>query len=130
MDVASDIGYALLATGLLWLLAYLIPPQADNVANGAFLAATKSQFVQACAVRPDTLIDGPTTDYVTYSARPTSLFDARVSTRANVAAFMADLIESPALWARWRGRFPVVLNKVQPPGSPPTPEPENSATSV
>lgn len=111
--------------GLLSTLEAILPPVKDNVANVKFLAeqaASSSAVMEFVAVRPDDLVDGPATEYVTYSHRPMGLFDARVATRANVGRFMAELATSEDAWRRWKNSYPVVIDKVQPADRPPTPE--------
>jgi hypothetical protein len=65
-------------------------------------------------VRPDTLINE---DQVTgYEVHPSptrsAIFNAGTSSRINVAHFMADLITNSDTWSQWKGKMPVIYNKV------------------
>jgi hypothetical protein len=69
--------------------------------------------IEWAVVRPDNLIDADqVTQYEVY-ASPTrsAIFDAGVTSRVNVAHFMADLIASEDTWNKWKGKMPVIYNK-------------------
>jgi len=66
--------------------------------------------VEWCIVRPDTLINGPVSDYEIVPAPTTGIFSGRPTTRANVAHFMKTLLEDRELWAEWKFNAPVIMN--------------------
>lgn len=92
-------------------LRHLLPPHADNEqAAVALRKAAVEGVLEWCAVRPDSLVD---LDVVTpytldESLRESPLFGSGKTSRINVAHFMAELITDAAVWARWRGRMPVI----------------------
>jgi putative NADH-flavin reductase len=98
------------------LLRWLLPPHVDNE-NAADYLRTKigqtDQVIEWAAVRPDNLIDEDhVTRYEVY-ASPTksAIFDAGLTSRINVAHFMADLITNEDTWNEWKGQMPVIYNK-------------------
>lgn len=97
------------------LIRLLVPPHSDNELAAEYLRSDVGQNnskIQWAAVRPDGLIDEDTvTDYELH-ASPTrsAIFDAGVTSRINVAHFMADLITDDALWSTWKGQMPVIYN--------------------
>lgn len=121
----SDRPQGVLESWILSALEAFLPPVSDNVENAKFLAKQRQRqqgSIEFAAVRPDDLVDGPASAYVTYRDRPMGLFDARVATRANVGAFMAELATDEDAWKRWRNSYPVVIDKIQPADRPPAPE--------
>eukprot|EP00802_Teleaulax_amphioxeia_P020709 Tamp_21005.p1 GENE.Tamp_21005~~Tamp_21005.p1 ORF type:complete len:251 (-),score=67.59 Tamp_21005:358-1110(-) len=105
---------------LIWLIEVLLPPMADNVKTLHYLhnEASKNPHVEYCAVRPDDLLDSDkkTEDLPPFAVHETlqnGLFNAGVTTRANVGRFMADLVTEPSVWTRWRGKFPQILDVVE-----------------
>ncbi len=69
--------------------------------------------IEWAAVRPDTLInEAEVTEYEIHpSPIRSATFDAGVTSRINVAHFMADLITGDDIWEKWKGRMPVIYNK-------------------
>ena len=99
-------------------LTLLLPPQRDNVKAAKYLAKVIGQghrIIDWVAVRPDSLIDdGEVSGYEVYETVTRSpLFDPGKTSRINVSHFMAELMTSEELWARWRGRLPVLYNSSQ-----------------
>ena len=95
------------------LLRGLMPPARDNQRAADFLCdgvGTAGPFVEWVAVRPDTLLDGPVTDYRLHDGLVSSLFRPDSTNRASVAHFMCELATSPEAWKTWAGRFPVIVN--------------------
>lgn len=98
------------------LLHVLLPPHADNEAAAARLRrdiAPDDPHLQWAAVRPDGLHD---VEHVTpYDVHPSptrsAIFDAGRTSRLNVADFMAALLTDDELWARWKGRMPVIYDR-------------------
>jgi len=101
---------------VLGLLRVMVPPHADNEMAADYLRTRIGQddgTVEWAVVRPDDLTDE---DRVTeYEVHPSpirsAIFDAGVTSRINVAHFMADLITDDAVWNRWEGQMPVVYNE-------------------
>lgn len=100
---------------IIWLLRHLLPPHADNEEAADYLRTEIGQSnpqVEWAAVRPDGLIDDK--EVSKYEAHPSptrsAIFDAGVTSRVNVAHFMAELINSDDTWNTWRGRMPVIYN--------------------
>jgi nucleoside-diphosphate-sugar epimerase len=98
------------------LIRLLLPPHVDNEQAADYLRTNIGQnnkAIEWAAVRPDNLIDADqVTQYEVY-ASPTrsAIFDAGVTSRINVAHFMADLIASEDTWNKWKGKMPVIYNK-------------------
>lgn len=97
------------------LLGLLLPPHADNEQAAAYLRVTVGQgdpVIKWVAVRPDGLIDEAkvTGNKVHNSPTRSAIFNAGVSSRINVAHFMAELITDDSTWEMWRGKMPVIYN--------------------
>ena len=89
----------------------------DNMATVRYLyaEASKHPHVEFCAVRPEVLVDGgqrqaDVPKYAVHATRQNGLFNAGVTTRANVGRFIADLVSEEAVWARWKGSFPQIFD--------------------
>lgn len=106
---------------VLSLVRLLVPPHADNEHAADHLRTRHAADVniQWVVVRPDTLIDtAEVTPYVTVpSPTRSAIFDAGKTSRINVAHFMAELMNSDALWAKWQGQMPVIYDAGQPPAA-------------
>ena len=95
------------------MLRGLVPPARDNQRAADFLCdgiGTAGPSVEWVAVRPDSLLDGPVTEYSLHGGLVSSLFAPDSTNRANVAHFMCELVQNPRLWEKWKSRFPVVVN--------------------
>jgi NAD(P)-dependent dehydrogenase (short-subunit alcohol dehydrogenase family) len=81
------------------LLRLLLPPHVDN---------------EKAAVRPDGLIDdAEVTNYKIFkSPTRSAIFDSGVTSRINVAFFMAELINTKKTWDMWKGKMPVIYNSL------------------
>ncbi len=98
------------------LLRLLLPPHADNEQAADYLRTRvdkNADVIEWVVVRPDGLTDE---DEVTaYDLHPSpirsAIFDAGVTSRINVAHFMADLMTDDATWNRWKGQMPVIYNQ-------------------
>ena len=98
------------------LLRLLLPPHADNENAADYLRTQVSQengAIEWAVVRPDTLIDEARTSKFEVHPSPTrsAIFDAGMTSRINVACFMADLICDDDTWSRWKGEMPVIYNQ-------------------
>lgn len=98
------------------LIRLLLPPHVDNEEAADYLRTKIGQNnggIEWTVVRPDNLIDEErVTKYEVY-ASPTrsTIFDAGVTSRINVAHFMADLITDDDTWNEWKEQMPVIYNK-------------------
>jgi nucleoside-diphosphate-sugar epimerase len=98
------------------LLRLLLPPHVDNEKAADYLRIKLGQHdkvIEWAAVRPDNLIDEDQVTAYEVHASPTrsAIFDAGLTSRINVAHFMAELITSEDTWNEWKGQMPVVYNK-------------------
>jgi putative NADH-flavin reductase len=98
------------------LMRLLLPPHVDNEQAADYLRTKIGQNdreIEWVAVRPDNLIDEDrVTEYEVYASPIRSaIFDAGVTSRINVAHFMADLITNDDTWNKWKGQMPVIYNK-------------------
>lgn len=99
--------------GVLALLRGVMPPAKDNQRAADYLCKnvwTASSFVERVVVRPDTLLDGPVTEYSLHDGLVSSLFRPDSTNRANVAHFMCELAGDPEVWRTWALRMPVIVN--------------------
>jgi uncharacterized protein YbjT (DUF2867 family) len=97
------------------VLRGLIPPARDNQTAADFLAGrvgTSNPYVRWVVVRPDTLREGDVTEYTLHEGLVASLAKADDTNMANVAHFMCELVEDPALFDDWAGKMPVIVNAV------------------
>jgi nucleoside-diphosphate-sugar epimerase len=97
------------------LIRALVPPHADNEAAAEYLRTAvgpNDPAIEWAAVRPDGLADAAeVTAYETHpSPTRSAIFDAGATSRINVAAFMAALIDDEAVWRKWRGGMPVIYD--------------------
>lgn len=99
------------------LIRLLVPPQVDNEKAANFLRVNigqKDALIQWLAVRPDTLIDEDVvSEYEVYASPARSaLFNPGKTSRINVGNFMARLMVENDLWSKWKGKMPVIYNKI------------------
>jgi L-rhamnose mutarotase len=99
------------------LLRLLLPPHVDNEKAANYLRTEIGQndpHIRWVAVRPDGLIhDAEVTNYKIFkSPTRSAIFDAGVTSRINVAFFMAELINTKKTWDMWKGKMPVIYNSV------------------
>jgi hypothetical protein len=100
------------------LLRLLLPPHVDNEKAADYLRTQIGQedkTIGWAVVRPDSLLDeNEVTDYEVHpSPTRSALFNPGVTSRINVAHFMAELITNDDVWRQWQGQMPVIYNKVQ-----------------
>lgn len=100
---------------VLCLLRYLLPPHADNEQAALYLQAnygTQQTLIEWIAVRPDGLINMELeTEYeIKKSPTRSAIFDAGVTSRINVAHFMALLVLDESRWKTWKYQMPVIYN--------------------
>ncbi len=99
----------------LWALRGAVPPARDNQSAADFLhgvIGTDDPFVRWVTVRPDTLLKGDVSEYVLHEGLVSSLVRPDSTNMANVAHFMCELVEDPALFDNWAGKMPVIVNAV------------------
>lgn len=98
------------------LLRLLLPPHIDNERAADYLRTEVGQThdaIEWSIVRPDTLTNEDiVTEYDVYcSPTRSTIFNPGMTSRINVADFMADLVIDKDTWAEWNGRMPVIYNK-------------------
>lgn len=103
---------------VIWLLRLLLPPHVDNEKAADYLRTEIGQnnkIIEWAAVRPDNLIDENNVSEYEIHPSPirSAIFDAGITSRINVAHFMAELISGPEIWSKWKGQMPVIYNKSQ-----------------
>ncbi|CAK8993593.1 unnamed protein product [Durusdinium trenchii] len=91
--------------------------------------SSENPLVDHVVIRPNLLVDKPVSEYQTFDELQTGVFSPQDCSRANVAQFMCDLILTPGgsrcvvqlraeqmrkpdLWAQWKGKMPVIIDKV------------------
>lgn len=99
------------------ILRVLLPPHVDNERAADFLRSCigqQHQFIEWVAVRPDSLTDEAEVTGYQIHASPTrnAIFDSGITSRINVANFMANLATESGQWNLWRGQMPVIYNDV------------------
>ncbi len=102
---------------VIWLLRLLLPPHVDNERAADYLRTGIGQNdneIEWVAVRPDGLVDeDKVTEYEEYpSPVRSAIFYAGSTSRINVAHFMAELITNKGVWIKWKGKMPVIYNRV------------------
>merc|ERR1711976_73999 len=99
---------------ILGMCRLLLPPHTDNEAAAKYLGkgagSDNPELLQWVIVRPDDLIDGEVSEYEIVPKPTGSLFGSAETTRANVAAFMCELILDEKVWNEWLFQAPVVHN--------------------
>jgi len=98
----------------LTLLRALVPPARDNQRAADFLVQGIGEAhagVQWAIVRPDTLVAGEVSPYDLHEGLVDGIFTPGKTSIANVAHFMAELATDPQVWAAWRGKLPVIVNR-------------------
>ena len=100
------------------ILRVLLSPHADNEKAADFLRTKIGQnnnAIEWLAVRPDALTDEEeVTEYDVYASPiRNAIFDSGATSRINVANFMAELILIESIWAKWKGKMPVIYNRVK-----------------
>ena len=98
------------------LLRGLLPPHLDNEKAADFLRVNIGQqhrYIEWVVVRPDTLTDEVSvTDYDVFASPIRNpIFDAGITSRSNVANFMAKLVFDSQLWSKWVGQMPLIYNR-------------------
>lgn len=101
---------------VLGLLRVLVPPHADNeqaVRQLRRCGSVADSHVEWVAVRPDSLIDAAESSSYEVCSSPvrSAIFNAGITSRANVAHFIVALISDDDLWQKWKTQMPVIYNK-------------------
>jgi nucleoside-diphosphate-sugar epimerase len=75
--------------------------------------AKAGSHVEFCAVRPAALLAGGERPYECHAALQSGAFCGGAKTRrANVAAFVADLVSEDEVWAKWKNAYPHCVDVV------------------
>jgi len=98
------------------IIRKLLPPHRDNELASDFLRQKIGQdnpLLEWVVVRPDGLSnEGEVSAYDIYvSPTRNVIFDAGITSRINVANFMARLVSDEILWSHWKGQMPVIYNQ-------------------
>lgn len=103
---------------VLFLLRLLLPPHADNEDAAEVLRSEVGQEhrrIGWVVVRPDGLTDETNEspcDIVESPVR-SPIFNPGKTSRINVANFMARLATEDEPWKEWKGRMPVIYNRIE-----------------
>ncbi len=96
----------------------LIPAHSDNEDAADYLRVQIGQehsHIEWTVLRPDNLIDER--EVSEYEMQPSPvrgvIFDSGQTSRINVANSMSRLVSDVGLWEQWKGRMPVVFDKVK-----------------
>lgn len=94
----------------------LVPPTRDNQRAADLLArglaaGEGAGSVEWVVVRPDTLREGEVSEYRLSDELVNSIFRPGETNMANVAHFMCELTTDAAMWRRWKGKMPVIVNR-------------------
>ena len=109
-------------TKFVQVLAAALPPFRDNIAAVDYLYEHSrgggGGGMEWVAVRPDDFIDtedGPAASgYELFEKLQNGLFNAGVSSVANIGECMADLAVGDEAWEMWKGKMPQLLDDIQP----------------
>jgi nucleoside-diphosphate-sugar epimerase len=97
---------------LLKIFLYALPPHIDNEETAQYVHSLgKDSGIEWAVVRPTDLIDGEVSPFNLYDKPQGNLFGDGLTTRANVAKAMVDLIVDKQLWERYKFNMPTVYNK-------------------
>jgi nucleoside-diphosphate-sugar epimerase len=112
-DAVERISFAQRCT--VGLIRLLLPPHSDNEQAADYLRVEIGQnhrMIEWAVVRPDNLIDErEVTGYEVYpSPTRSAIFNPGITSRMNVANFMAELIVDQDTWDKWKGQMPVIYN--------------------
>lgn len=99
--------------GFVATIRCLVPPAKDNQTAADFLVESvgpDDPSLEWVVVRPDSLIEGDACAYEVHEGLVDSLFSPGRTTMRNIGTFMSELVVDDATWARWRSRFPVLVD--------------------
>jgi nucleoside-diphosphate-sugar epimerase len=98
---------------MLAIIRALIPPHSDNEDAAKYVSnlGKENSAIEWVVVRPDDLIDGEVSKYTIFDKPQKGLFGANVSTRANVADMMCNLVLKDDLWGEWKFKMPGPVDK-------------------
>jgi len=99
------------------LIRMLLPPHTDNENAADYLRTQigqNDQDIEWAAIRPDGLINETQVSEYEIHASPvrSAIFNPGKTSRINVGHFMASLICEEELWPQWKGKMPVIYNKI------------------
>lgn len=100
--------------GILALARFLVPPARDNQEAANYLVESVGRDdprLEWVVLRPDSLVDGSARRYEVHEELVDTLFSPGRTTMRNIASFICELLADEAKWARWRGKFPVIVNE-------------------
>lgn len=102
---------------IIGLVRLLLPPQTDNEKAADYLRVDIGQrnpFIEWAVVRPDTLVnEDMVTGYSSHeSPTRSAVYNPGKTSRINVGHFMAQLVADNGLWNTWKGKMPVIYNKM------------------
>ncbi|KAL7533362.1 hypothetical protein ACHAXR_005182 [Thalassiosira sp. AJA248-18] len=99
------------------LLRHLIPPHKDNELAAAYISSMNSPKIEWTVVRPTDLINAEkSSKYELFDKPQKGLFSGAkegITTRANVAKCMVDMILTVDLWEAWKFKMPVVHDDLE-----------------
>ena len=112
-DLNERVSFA--QTCVIKMLRLLVPPHPDNEQAADYLRTQIGQndgTIEWVAVRPDGLINKEDVSPYELHESPTrsAIFNSGKTSRINVAAFMAKLINDDQMWQQWKGKMPVIYN--------------------
>ena len=84
-----------------------MPNSVPNKVSGG-----RNHHVNFCAVRPSNLVDAPEerSEFGVHATLQNGIFNAGATSRANVGAFMADLVTEEDVWQLWKNAYPHIIN--------------------
>jgi nucleoside-diphosphate-sugar epimerase len=101
---------------LLNFLRYTLPPHIDNEETALFVHSLgKDSGIEWAVVRPTDLIDGAVRPFNLYDKPHGTLFGDGVSTRANVAQAMVNLVTDKQLWEKYKFSMPTIYDRTDEP---------------
>jgi nucleoside-diphosphate-sugar epimerase len=99
---------------LLKIFLFALHPHIDNEETAVFVHSLgKDSGIEWAVVRPTDLIDGPVRPFNLYDKPQGNLFGDGVSTRANVAQAMVNLVTDNQLWEKYKFNMPTIYDQVQ-----------------
>ncbi|KAF9915850.1 hypothetical protein BX616_005223 [Lobosporangium transversale] len=107
-----------LENGLVTFMKTTVPPYADSVRSAEYISqqvgTNQTQWLEWSVVRPDGFIDGEVSEYTIEDSIRHPFYEAEKVTMSNIAHFMCELIESPAIWEKWKFKMPIIFDTNQP----------------
>ncbi|KAJ3160142.1 hypothetical protein HDU86_000978 [Geranomyces michiganensis] len=102
---------------LISTLRALTPPYADSCTSIEYvvneIGNKDADKIEWCVVRPDGFLEKERSEYHVNPAMDHPMFKPQKTTIANIGHFMSQLVLSSATWNAWKGKMPVIIDKVQ-----------------